>query len=521
MIQINGIKVALTEDKDTIIKKNIKELIGQSCEYTIVKESIDARKDIVFVYTVNVDTDKKNIRSTKKINFKYLERYQELPIEKGSIPLKNRPVVIGFGPAGIFAALELAKHGYKPIVFERGKDVYSRKQDVDNFWENGILHPESNVQFGEGGAGTFSDGKLTTRIKDKRVGKLLESLVRFGAPEDIIYTHKPHVGTDILIDVVKNIREEIVRLGGEIHFESKLSDIEVEDGRIKAIKINDKWLDAEAVILSIGHSARDTYRMLFEREVTLVPKPFAVGFRIEHPQIVIDKAQFKEHYNHPKLKAAEYHLTYTTKSQRACYTFCMCPGGRVIASASSPNQVVVNGMSYHSRGLDNANSAVLCSITPEDMGKDILSGINFQEQIEHKAFIMGGSNYSAPIQLVGDFLNRTSSKELGGVAASYKPSCTFARLDTLYPEYIYESISEAILDFGKKLKGFDMTDAVLTGVETRTSSPLRIKRDDRLEADNLIGLYPCGEGAGYAGGIVSAAVDGIKAATSIMYKFCI
>lgn len=519
MIQVSGIKVSLNEDRDRVIKSCIQDLLGHSCKYTIVRESIDARKGISFVYTIHLDTDMKVIRKSNKINYKYIEKYKEIPPLKGDVQLKNRPVIIGLGPAGLFAALELAKNGYRPVVYERGKDVYSRKNDVDNFWDKGILNPESNVQFGEGGAGTFSDGKLTTRIKDKRVGQVLRSLVQFGAPEDIIYTHKPHVGTDILIDVVKNIREEIIRLGGEVYFESKLNDLSVENGKIEAIKINEDWISAEAVILSIGHSARDTYRMLEDKKVVLTAKPFAVGFRIEHPQLTIDKAQFKENYNHPKLKSAEYHLTHTAKNQRVCYTFCMCPGGRVIASASSPDQVVVNGMSYHSRDLNNANSAILCSITPEDLGGDILSGLTFQEEIEHAAFLMGGSNYNAPVQLVGDFLNRKISTEYGRVEASYKPACTFARLDTIYPEYIYETIAESILAFGKKLKDFDMNDAVLTGVETRTSSPLRIRRKDNLESDNVTGLYPCGEGAGYAGGIISAAVDGIKAALSLINKF--
>ena len=519
MIQISNIKVGLDEDKDLVIIETIKSLLGEESDYDIVKESVDARKIIVFVYTVNVHTDQRNIRENKKIQFKYIEYLQEEPLKKGDIKLKNRPVIVGFGPAGIFAALELAQNGYKPVVYERGRDVDQRALDVEKFWETGELNPESNVQFGEGGAGTFSDGKLTTRIKDPRARSILEHLVKHGAPEEILYSSKPHVGTDILREVVKSIREEIINLGGEIHFNEKLNDIETCDEKITKIKINDEWIDVEVVIMAIGHSSRDTYKMLNARNVDMLKKAFAVGFRIEHPQLVIDKAQFKENYDHPKLKSAEYHLTHTSKNNRACYTFCMCPGGMVIGSASDHNQVVVNGMSYHARSLENANSAILCSITPDDLPEHTISGIEFQEEIEHKAFLMGGSDYKAPVQLVGDFLAQKLSTELGSVSPTYKPGVRLARLDRIYPKFVYDAISEAIKAMGRRLKGFDMHDAVLTGVETRTSSPVRTTRGEDMESTNLKGLYPCGEGAGYAGGIVSAAVDGLKSATFLMNKY--
>lgn len=518
MIQINDIKVLLDEDKDEIIQKIIKQLIGHTLNFTIVKESIDARKGISFIYTVNVDT---NIipKFNNKIKYKIIEKTKAPRVIKGNIKLSTRPIIIGFGPAGMFAALQLATYGYKPIIFERGEDVETRRNTVEEFWEYGKLNPESNVQFGEGGAGTFSDGKLTTRIKDPRVHLILENLVQYGAPDDILYSNKPHVGTDILVDVVKNIRTKIIELGGSVHFNSKLVELEIYNNRLNKIKVDNQWYETEVLILAVGHSARDTYRMLHAAKVDLLPKPFAVGFRIEHPQIMIDKAQFKEYYDHPKLKSAEYHLTHTTSNGRACYTFCMCPGGRVIASSSDIEQVVVNGMSYHARNLSNANSAILCSVSPEDFGDRILEGLDFQENIERKAFIMGGSNYSAPIQRVGDFLCKKNSNSLGDVTPSYKPDYQFARLDTIYPDFVYETISEGIKAFGKKLKNFDLKDAILTGVETRTSSPLRIQRNTALESTNVSGLYPCGEGAGYAGGIVSAAVDGIKAADSIITKY--
>lgn len=520
MIQISNIKVELNEEKDEIIKNTIiSKLKTDEFKYKIVRESVDARKQpIHFVYQVHVDTNKKISFKNDK-NIIEIEPYVAPKLKKGSEVLLNQTAVIGLGPAGLFAALELARNGYKPIVFERGKPVDIRKTDVELFWEKGIFNSMSNVQFGEGGAGTFSDGKLTTRIKDKRVNSVLNDLYKFGADEEITYSHKPHVGTDILIDVVKNIREEIIRLGGEVRFESKLEDIIVEKNELKAIVVNGEKIECNAAILSIGHSARDTFEMLLEKNMEIIQKPFAVGFRIEHPQLIIDKSQYKELHDHPKLKSAEYHLTNLSSTGRSCYTFCMCPGGRVIASSSEKDSVVVNGMSYHARDLENANSAILCSVGSEDFPEHTLGGIEFQRSIEHKAFEMGGGEYFAPVQRVEDFIKRRETTKIGSVVPTYKPGYKFARLDTLYPEIITNSISEAIVSMGRKLKGFDMGDAILTGVETRSSSPVRLLRDENGESVNIKGLYPSGEGAGYAGGIVSAAVDGIKSAQHLIAKF--
>lgn len=521
MIQISNIKVGLDENRDDIIKRNIiKKLRTENFEYKITKESIDARKKpIYFVYQVLVDTKDENLYIQKDKDISIVDEYKPLEIPKGNKSLENRVAVVGLGPAGLFAALELARNGYKPIVFERGKAVEEREKDVTAFWETGLFDKDSNVQFGEGGAGTFSDGKLTTRIKDKRVNLILEDLHRFGASEEIVYAHKPHVGTDVLINVVKNIREKIISLGGEVRFESKVEDIIIEDGNLKAIIVNGEKFKTNAAILAIGHSARDTFEVLAKNKVEMTQKPFAVGFRIEHPQIMIDKSQYKELYNHPKLKSAEYHLTHQSSNGRACYTFCMCPGGKVIASSSEEKMVVVNGMSYNARDLENANSAILCSVGEADFKEGILGGIEFQRQIEKLAFEMGGKNYFAPIQRVGDFINKRDTISLGKVKPTYRPGYTFARLDKIYPRVITDSISEAIVQMSRKLKGFDMEDAILTGVETRSSSPVRILRDEKCESINVKGLYPSGEGAGYAGGIVSAAVDGLKTAQFIIAEF--
>lgn len=521
MIQLSNIKIGLDEDRDLGIRKTIENTLKiKDFEFFIVKESIDARKNpIFFVYQVNVKTnlEKNLINKYPKLNIVTEEEPEKLT--PGSRKLNSRPVVIGFGPSGLFAALELARYGYKPLVLERGKGVDERKLDVDDFWTKGVLNPESNVQFGEGGAGTFSDGKLTTRIKDKRVKSILKDLYKFGSPEEILFAHKPHVGTDILEKVVKNIRNEIISLGGEVRFNSKVDGFNTQNGEIKQVLVNGEYIDADGVILAIGHSSRDTFRALNKAGVEMESKPFAVGFRIEHPQVSIDKAQYKENYAHPKLKSAEYHLTNQTQKGRSCYTFCMCPGGRVIGSSSSKGELVVNGMSYNARDLENANSAILCAVSSLDYGEDLFSGVEFQEKIEKNAFELGGSDYFAPVQRIEDFLNKKETVSIGEVIPSYEPGYKFARLDRLYSEFITEAISESIINMGKKLKGFDLSDGILTGVETRSSSPVRILRDKTLESVNTQGLFPAGEGAGYAGGIVSAGVDGIKAAQGLIIKF--
>lgn len=530
MLRVSNIKLDINESLDNIkplllkkLKISEKELINLK----IYKESIDARRKgkIDFVYTVDVELkNEKNI--LKKSRIKDVVEVKEktyTDIKSGSEKLKNRPIIVGSGPAGLFAALVLAQRGYNPILLERGLDVDTRTEDIKKFWEDGKFNSKSNVQFGEGGAGTFSDGKLTTRIKDIRCRKVLEELVNFGAPEEILYSYKPHVGTDILKEVVKNIREEIIRLGGQVKFDSKVTSIDIESNKIKSVTINDaEVLETEVVILAIGHSARDTYKMLYDQGVKITQKPFAIGVRIEHPQTLINKSQYKELYDHPRLGAADYRLVEHTSNGRTIYTFCMCPGGTVIASASEEGQLVTNGMSEHARDKENANSAVLVNVTTEDFGSDHpLSGMYFQEKYERLAFELSGKNYKAPIQLVGDFLNDRVSTNLGTVIPSYKPGYEFIDLRECLPKFVCETMKEGLLLLDKKLNGFAMDDAILTGVETRSSAPIRIVRDEQtLESINVKDLYPSGEGAGYAGGIVTAAVDGIKCAEKIISKYC-
>lgn len=529
MLRVSNIKLDINESIDNIkslLLKKLKISEKELVSYNIYKESIDARKKgkIDFVYTVDVELkNEKNILKKSRLkDVVEVKQNKYKDIKSGDEKLCNRPVIVGSGPAGLFASLLLAQRGYNPILLERGLDVDTRTEDIRKFWEDGKFNPKSNVQFGEGGAGTFSDGKLTTRIKDIRCRKVLEELVNSGAPEEILYSHKPHVGTDILKEVVKNIRKEIIRLGGEVKFDSKVTDISINNEKIESITINDKEiLKTEVVILAIGHSARDTYKMLYERGVKVIQKPFAIGARIEHPQSLINKSQYKEFYNHPRLGAADYRLVEHTSNGRTIYTFCMCPGGSVIASASEEGQVVTNGMSEHARDKENANSAVLVNVTPEDFGSEHpLAGIYFQEKYEKLAFECGGRNYKAPIQLVGDFLNNRVSTKLGSVNPSYKPGYKFVDLTQCLPEFVCETMKEGLILLDNKLKGFAMEDAILTGVETRSSAPIRIVRDEEtLESANVKGLYPSGEGAGYAGGIVTAAVDGIKCAEKIITKY--
>ncbi len=528
MLRISNIKLGIDEDisllKKLILKKlKIKE--NELIKYFIYKESIDARKrgKIDFVYTIDVEL--KNEGRILKNNIKDVVEIKErkyIGVEMGSEKIKNRPVIIGSGPAGLFAALLLAQKGYNPLMIERGLDVDNRSKDINNFWDNRKFKSNSNVQFGEGGAGTFSDGKLTTRIKDIRCRKVLDELVNFGSPEEILYSYKPHVGTDILKNVVKNIRNEIIRLGGEVKFDSLVTDIIIENNAIKAVVVNnEEVIESDNVILAIGHSARDTYKMLYKRGVRITQKPFAIGARIEHPQELINKTQYKEFYTHPRLGAADYRLIEHTSNMRTAYTFCMCPGGMVIASASNEGEVVTNGMSEHARDQANANSAFLVNVLPSDFGSDDpLAGVLFQEKYEKLAYELGGKNYNAPVQLVGDFLNDKVSTSIGNVDPSYKPGYTFVDLRECLPQFVTDTMKEALQKLDNKLNGFAMHDAVLTGVETRSSAPIRIVRDeDTLQSINVSNLYPCGEGAGYAGGIVTAAVDGIKCAEKIIQRY--
>ena len=464
--------------------------------------------------------------------------------------LALRPIVVGFGPCGIFAALLLAQMGFKPIVLERGKKVRERTKDTWGLWRKHVLNPESNVQFGEGGAGTFSDGKLWSQIKDPRFlgRKVMDEFVKAGAPAEILVEAHPHIGTFKLVKVVENMREQIIALGGEIRFEQRVSDLHIEDGRggrqVRGVTVTHlatgrvEELRADRVIMALGHSSRDTCAMLYQRGVAMEAKPFSVGFRIEHPQSVIDRARWGRHAGHPSLGAADYKLVHHANNGRSVYSFCMCPGGTVVAATSEPGRVVTNGMSQYSRNERNANAGIVVGIDPQDYPTDAqafhaalgdsidnqllaghphhpLAGIVLQRQLESNAYVMGGSNYNAPGQLVGDFLAGKASRQLGGVEPSYKPGVALGDLAPALPGYAIEAIREALPAFARKIRGFDMPDAVLTGVETRTSSPLKIPRGDDFQSTNTRGLYPAGEGASYAGGILSAGVDGIRVAEAL------
>lgn len=520
MLRVTEIKRQLNED-ESILKKKIAKKLGLTetdiIEYTLVKEAIDARKKnaIVLTYTVDVRTTKDQILLKKFPHYKVPDyRYQYVAI--GNQKLRTRPVVVGTGPCGLFAALILAEMGYRPIVLERGKDVDNRVKDVMKFWENGVLDEESNVQFGEGGAGTFSDGKLTTQIKNNRCRKVLEEFVEAGAPSEILYKNKPHIGTDVLRNVVKNIRKKIETLGGEIRFLSRVTDIHIENKKIKGIVVNDaEIIETKICILAIGHSARDTFMMLHEKGVHMSQKPFSIGMRIEHLQEWINYAQYGKEKDNELLGAADYKLVHHAKNGRTVYSFCMCPGGYVIASTSEKEGVVTNGMSEHLRDATNANSAILVNVGPSDfIGDSPLAGVQLQRTFEKLAYTLGEKTYKAPVQRLEDFLNNTVTKEIGIVKPTYLPGVVPTNIREKLPQYMQEALVEAFKEFGKKLVGFDHPDALLTGFETRSSSPVRIERNSEYQS-NIIGLYPSGEGAGYAGGITSAAVDGIEVAEAV------
>ncbi len=525
MIRVQDIKLSIDEKQEVLkskVAKKLKIKPSDIISYTIFKEAIDARKkeDIKFVYTVDVETPKEAVLLERYPNLKKSDVKYECP-PKGDLLMAHPPVVVGSGPCGLFAALILAQQGFNPIVVERGKCVEERVKDVEAFWKEGNFDTKSNVQFGEGGAGTFSDGKLTTQIKNKRCHKVLEEMVRAGAPEEILYKNKPHVGTDILRDVVRNIREEIIALGGQFYFETQLTDLEIENGQLKAVILNDtKRLETEHCILAIGHSARDTFEMLYKRDLRMEQKPFSIGMRVEHLQSWINEAQFGETFaNHPRLGAAEYKLVHHCENGRTVYSFCMCPGGYVIASASEEGRIVTNGMSEHARNGKNANSAILVNVGPEDFGGEHpLAGMYLQRQFEETAFKLGGSNYKAPIQRLGDFIENKETTEFGIVKPTYTPGVTFSNMRAAMPNFMGEAIDEAMKAFGKKMKNFDHPDALFTGFETRSSSPIRLPRNEAYQS-NVKGIYPAGEGAGYAGGISSAAVDGIQIAESIVKNY--
>ncbi|MGE5653240.1 MAG: NAD(P)/FAD-dependent oxidoreductase [Bacillota bacterium] len=526
MIRVNNIKVDL-DHRGSVEKVLLRKLGIAAADlvgYRIVKESIDARKDdmIYFVYTIDADVKNEDRLLAKRGDNDLSaspQAYYEPPLV-GNSDLCDRPVVVGCGPAGLFAGLLLAEMGYRPLIMERGADVETRSQAVERFWQGGPLDPESNVQFGEGGAGTFSDGKLTTLIRDLRIRKVLQELVLAGAPDDILYTAKPHVGTDILKRVVKSLRQRIIALGGEVRFHSKLTDLALRDGGLIAVEINGKErVPAEIAILALGHSARDTFAMLHQRGLSMTAKPFSIGVRVEHRQEWINQSQFKRFAEHPNLGAADYKLSYHSPHGRSAYTFCMCPGGLVVAAASEPGCVVTNGMSEHARNAANANSAILVGVDPGDFGSEHpLAGVEFQRRWERAAFDLAGRDYRAPAQRVGDFLADQESRDWGVVEPSYRPGVVLSQIKHCLPDYVIGTLQEAIQEFDRRLKGFAHPEAVLTGVETRSSSPVRIERGDSYEA-SIRGVYPAGEGAGYAGGIISAAVDGIRVAEAVISRY--
>lgn len=553
MLRIHEIKRKIGEEMDVIPWRIIKKLNTKDLEidrFQLIKESIDARNkaEIKLVYSVDFvpslpgkkteDTEAFLLDKCKGVKLEKSPdmRYRSVP--SGQEEMKHRPVIAGFGPCGMFAGLILSELGYQPVILERGKAIAERVRDVDRFWEKGILDQESNVQFGEGGAGLFSDGKLTTQIKDPRVRKVLEEFVEAGGTQELLYKQKPHIGTDVLRRIVLNIRRKIIENGGEILFQSKLTDLILseEEGikKIRGIFINgERKIDTENLVLAIGHSARDTFRTLDEAGVAMTQKPFSIGVRIEHPQALMNEAQYGEAWDTYGLDAADYKLSHHCENGRGVYTFCMCPGGYVIGAASQEGYVVTNGMSYHDRGSSLANSALLVDVRTEDFPDESpLAGIEFQEKYERLAYQAGGSNYNAPAQSLKDFMRKTQSSadhepvETPAMEASvspafvptYQPGVTWTELSRCLPGFAVEAMREAIPKLGRKLRGFDMEEAVMTGVETRSSSPVRITRDQNLMS-SMEGLYPAGEGAGYAGGIMSAAVDGIKIAEEIVKKY--
>ncbi|KAA0875290.1 NAD(P)/FAD-dependent oxidoreductase [Nitrincola tapanii] len=529
MIRITELSLPL-DHTDAELRQAIVQRLGikdhQLLDFRVFKRSYDARKKnsiIQFVYIIDLSTScdaalLEQFRQDPQIKPAPDTDYH--PVAQAPADLAERPIVIGFGPCGLFAALILAQMGFKPIVLERGRNVRQRTQDTWALWRQHQLTPESNVQFGEGGAGLFSDGKLYSQVKDPKFygRKVMQEFVKAGAPDNILYVSKPHIGTFRLTSVVAKMRAEIIALGGEIRFESKVVDLLLENQQVRGVKLADGHeLLSRYVVLALGHSARDTFRMLHQRQVYVEAKPFAIGFRIEHPQSMIDQARLGKYAGHPELGAADYKLVYHAKNGRPVYSFCMCPGGQVVAATSEEGRVVTNGMSQYSRKERNANAGIVVGIYPEqDYPGGPLAGIELQERLEEIAYELGGRDYRAPAQLVGDFLRGEASQQLGEVIPSYQPGVNLCDLAQALPDYVIEAIREALPAFGKQIRGFDREDAVLTGIESRTSSPVRITRDPKtLQSLNTPGLYPAGEGAGYAGGILSAGIDGIKVAEAV------
>jgi uncharacterized FAD-dependent dehydrogenase len=513
MIKITNIKIKADLSDDELFEKIYKKYKINKNDVTerrIIKKSIDARNKADIFYNYSVELECKNENKIKNVQIVKKEEPFKIIVNRKS---SKRPVIIGAGPAGLFSALTLAQNGIKPIIIEQGKTVDERKKDVEEFQKTGKLNTLSNVQFGEGGAGTFSDGKLTSGIHNPLCKIVLKEFYNFGAPEQILYINKPHIGTDNLINIIRNMRNEIIKLGGEFLFNEKVTDFEFENSKVTAV-ICSKRIETDTVILAIGHSARSTFEKLYEKGVKMEKKNFSIGVRIEHKQSMINKSQYGE-ITKLKLPPAEYKMAYHGEN-RSCYTFCMCPGGTVIASSSEPETIVTNGMSVYARNGENANSAVLVNVTPNDFkGESPLEGMYFQKDLEQKAFKLGGSNYNAPIQRFEDFENNVKSTHIGEIKPTYKPGVTLSNLNEILPDFISKTLVEGIKYFDKSIKGFANPDAILTGVETRSSSPVQITRNENKQS-NIKGLYPCGEGAGYAGGIMSAAVDGIKCAIAVL-----
>lgn len=521
MIRISQLKLPITHTESELKKKIAKTLrCGEkSFSYEIIRQSLDARhkEDKKFVYTieVSIENEKKILQKVHNNNIMSTIKKEYVFPKAGNRELSHRPVIVGSGPAGIFCAWYLARAGYRPLVLERGEEAEKRRETVDRFWKNGVLDPESNVQFGEGGAGTFSDGKLNTLVKDSfgRNREVLKRFVEAGADPEILYQHKPHLGTDVLVDIVQTLRRQIEEMGGSFRFRSKVTDLKIENGRLTGVEIDHKeLLPAEICVLAIGHSARDTFFMLKDRGLTMEPKAFAVGLRVEHPQTLINEDLYGEKESRI-LGAASYKVTHTCRNGRGVYSFCMCPGGYVVNASSEEGQLAVNGMSYQARDGKNANSAVIVTVTPEDFPQEgPLGGIAFQRELEKKAWQLGQGK--VPVQLFGDYCGHKPSQSLGEVTPCIRGEYVLSDVRSILPKEIGDSIEEGIHAFGKKLPGFDREDALLSGIESRTSSPVRLVRD-REGLSNISGVYPCGEGAGYAGGITSAAMDGIKTAECI------
>lgn len=523
MLRLDQIKINITEDEKVLKDKIIKLLHIDKKDllhYQIYKKNIDARRQcIFFVYSVDIKVVNEDMilkRKYANVRKSPIQNY-EYP-KSGIIEMRHRPIVVGFGPAGMFAALALAQKGYCPRIYEQGKEVGQRIEDVRNFIESGELDERSNIQFGEGGAGTFSDGKLTARTKDIRVNKIYEELIQHGAPEEIMIDAYPHIGSDRLIEVVKSIRQTIIALGGTFHFNSKVDSLLVEDCRIVGIEVNHQHIQGDVVVLALGNGARDSFVRFYKQGLAMEAKPFAIGVRIEHTQESINKALYHSYYQHESLHAASYRLTHQNDGV-GVYTFCMCPGGEVVAATSRKQHVVVNGMSNYARDKKNANAAILIQVDEADYGDGIFSGMEFQEQLEKKAFVLGGGDYKAPAQKVGDFLHLPLVGE--HIEPSYPLGVNYIDLHKLLPEKVCNGLREGLLAFQKKNSAFQNMNAVLTAVETRSSAPIRMVRDKNMQSYTIKNVYPVGEGSGYAGGITSSAIDGLKGAEAIIEKFAL